>query len=97
MEMYEEEEKRQATISSLIDNQGEYIYNPDLMGKVMLDYLSQIIGKEDSPSPRIKESRAKLLATTPSLVDSRRAKYLERPFTLEECWLVLKKLGKENH
>ncbi|KAI5065738.1 hypothetical protein GOP47_0020433, partial [Adiantum capillus-veneris] len=65
------------------------------MGKVMLDHLNQIIGKEELPSPIIREARAKIFSTTPTLVDPDRANYLERPFTLDECRRTLKKLGEE--
>ena len=56
--------RQQTTITSLTDNQGSQINNPDLMGKVMLDHLSQIIGKEDSPSLAVKEARAKVFEAT---------------------------------
>ena len=69
-----------------MDHQGNTINNPDLMGKVMLDHLSQIIGKEDSPSPTVLEARVKVFEATKVSLDGTQAEYLEKPFSLDECW-----------
>ena len=59
--------KRKATITSLLDSQGNQMCDPNIMAKMMVDHLSQIIGQVDFPSSSVMEARDKLFKATKPL------------------------------
>ena len=69
--------------------------NPDVMAGMMINHLSQIIGQEEDSSHQVDQAKQQVLAAIQERVNPSTANSIEIPFTKEEWWQALKKLGKE--
>ena len=61
----------------------------------MIDYHNQIIEKEEDNSPKIQEAKKQVLVAMKERINPASTMGVEDPFTKEECWLALQRLGKE--
>ena len=65
------------------------------MASMMVNHLSQIIGQGEDCSFQVDQAKQQVLAAIQEKVSPTTANNIETPFTKEECWQALKKLGKE--
>ena len=65
------------------------------MASMMVNHLSQIIGQEEESSHQVSHTKQQVPATIQERVIPIIDGIIETPFTKEECWQALKKLGKE--
>ena len=65
------------------------------MAKMMVKHLSQIIGQEEEVNLQIEHVKSQILAAIQERIYPTTIASIEVPFTKEECWQTLKKLGKE--
>ena len=87
--------KQQSTIESLVDSQDKAEKNPNVMASMMVNHLSQIIEQEEDCSSQVDQAKQQVLAAIQERVSPTTATNIEIPFTKEECWHALKKLGKK--
>ena len=69
--------------------------NPNIMASMIDNHLSQIIGQEEDCSSQVSQAKHHVMAAIQERVSPTTTASLEAPFTKEECWQALKKLGKE--
>ena len=82
-------------MKSLLDSHGQVEKNPNVMASMMVNHLSQIIGQEEDCSHQVGQAKQQVQATIQERVILTTIASIETPFTKEECWQALKKLGKE--
>ena len=65
----------------------------DDMAKALLTHLSQIIGKEKMLNREVQQAQDRVLKTVKRGIEEAKAKFLERPISLDKCSQALLGMG----